>query len=293
MAMTERDKPWTVLGLLHWTKGYFAQAGVNEPRLAAEILLAHVLTCRRIELYTRFEYCPSREELAAYRALVARAQQHEPVAYLVGQREFYSMRFEVRPEVLIPRPETEILVDEAIAHLRALGRPSRMWDVCTGCGCVAVAAARHVPGVHVLATDISAPAVEIAAANAARHDLSQRVVCRQSDLLSLPSDCAEWRQVDFITANPPYVADSEPVAPEVEHEPDIALYAGKDGLDVTRRLVRSVPDVLAPGGRLAMEFGMGQAEAVCDLLAETDAFDDPQILCDQQDLERTVVVTRL
>jgi release factor glutamine methyltransferase len=291
--MTAPDEPWTVLRLLNWTKGYFTRAGLHEPRLAAEVLLAHVLECRRIELYARFEHQPGADELAAFRKLVARAHEHEPVAYLVGEREFYSMSFRVTPEVLIPRPESEILVAEAVAHLRSLGRAGRMWDACTGCGCVGIAAAKHAPDVEVLATDVSPTAVEMAAENAAAHGLADRVRCRQADLLTVPDDCTEWRQVDFITANPPYVADDDEIAPEVEFEPRIALFGGKDGLTVVRRLIRSAPEFLVAGGKLAMEFGLGQADDVCDLVADTDAFDDPRIVCDHQELERTIVAMRL
>jgi release factor glutamine methyltransferase len=291
--MGAQDESWTVLKLINWTKGYFAGADVHEPRLAAEVLLAHVLKCHRIDLYARFEYRPSADELAAFRELVARAHRHEPVAYLVGEREFYSMPFKVSPAVLIPRPETEILVSEAVAHLRALGEPTRMWDVCTGCGCVGIATARQVPDVQMLATDISAAAIEVAADNAARHGVSDRVCCRQADMLSLPGDCPQWQQVHFLSGNPPYVADGDDVAPEVEYEPKIALYGGRNGLHQLRRLIRSAPEFLLPGGKLALEFGVGQAEAVCDLIAKTDAFDDPRIICDHQELERTAVATRL
>jgi len=291
--MAQQDLPWTVLRLINWTKEYFVRVGVQDPRLAAEVLLAHVLDCSRIQLYARFEVQPTAEQLAAYRALVARARAHEPVAYLVGSKEFYSLSFKVTPDVLVPRPETESLVSEAVEHLRALGRPGRMWDACTGSGCVAVAAAKHVPEVQVLATDVSKPAVDIARENAEAHGLGDRVRCRVADLLSLPPDCPEWSQCDFLSANPPYVADGDDVAEEVKHEPSIALYGGADGLHFVRRMVAAAPAVLAPGGRFAMEFGMEQADAVRDLVDDTDAFDEPVILLDHQGLERTIVAVRL
>jgi len=290
--MAERDQPWSVLRLINWTKDYFARSGVNDPRLAAEVLLAHVLSCPRIELYARFEHQPSAEELAEYRRLVSLARDHEPVAYLVGQKEFYSLRIEVTPDVLVPRPETEILVSEAVAHLRSLGRPGRMWDACTGSGCVAVAAASQVRDAQVLATDVSAPAVAVAERNADAHGLADRVRCRAADLLELPADCGDWRVCDVLTANPPYVADGDDVAEEVKREPRIALYAGPDGLDVIRRLIRAAPGFLAPGGKLAMEFGIGHAEAVGDLIDQADAFEEPRFVYDHQRLERVVVAVR-
>jgi release factor glutamine methyltransferase len=286
------EAPWTVLRLLNWTKEYFARAGLNSPRLAAEILLTHVLGCGRIDLYARFDRQPTAAQLKAYRELVARARKHEPVAYLVGRKEFYSLSLRVTPDVLVPRPETEILVDEAVAYLRALPRPGRMWDACTGSGCVAVATAARVPTVTVLATDISAAAAAVAAANAEDHGLTDRVRCRAGDLLCLPDDCGEWRQADLITANPPYVCDGDEVAEEVACEPEIAIYAGPDGLDVIRRLIADAPRFLVPGGALAMEFGLGQADMVRDLIAETDCFEEPRILLDHQELERTAVAIR-
>lgn len=292
MPMAENDQAWTVLRLINWTKEYFAKGGLADARLAAEVLLAHVLACQRIELYARFEYVPSPEQLATYRDLVARARGHEPVAYLVGHKEFYSLRFKVSPEVLIPRPETEMLVSEAIAHVKQLGRPGRLWDVCTGSGCVAVALASQLPDAQVLATDISPTAIEVAAENAAAHSLTGRVTCRQSNLLDIPADCEAWKQVDVLTANPPYVAEGDEVADDVRHEPRLALYAGSDGLDVIRPLLKRAPEVIAPGGILAIEFSFSQAGAVRDLIVAGKAFDEPRILRDHQGIERVAVARR-
>ena len=290
--MAVQDQPWTVLRLINWTREYFAAGGLDEPRLAAEVLLAHVLGWERIDLYARFEHEPAPDELASFRELVARARRHEPVAYLVGWREFYSMRFKVTADVLVPRPETEVLVSEAVAHLRSLRRPGRMWDACTGSGCVAIAAARHVPDVSVLATDVSPAAVELAAGNAAAHGLAGRVRCRVADLLEVPDDCEDWRRVDFLSANPPYVADGEAVDETVRHEPAVAVFAGGDGLEKIRPLIGSAGELLVAGGKLAMEFGEGQADAVRGLLAATGAFEEPRIVRDHQGMDRTVVASR-
>jgi release factor glutamine methyltransferase len=264
--------------------------------LSAEVLLAHVLRCRRIDLYTRYDYQPSAAELAAYRGLVARAGTHEPVAYLVGWKEFYSLRFKVTADVMIPRPETESLVTEALGHIARLparaGRPVRVWDICTGSGCVAVAVAAQAPQVQVLATDICPGAVAVAAENAGAHGVSARVSCRVADLLTLPADCGDFAEVQVITANPPYVAEGDVVAQSVKHEPRVALYAGKDGLSVIRRIVAEAPPLLAPGGALVVEFGCGQGDAVRDLIADIAAFDEPGILRDHQAIERTAVAVK-
>ena len=285
------DSPWTVLRLLDWTRDYLTGA-VDEPRLSAEVLLASALKCPRLQLYTRFDYQPTAEELASFRGLVRRAHAHEPIAYLVGEKEFYSLRFKVTPEVLVPRAETEALVSEAVTHLRKRGGAKTMWDVCTGSGCVAIATARHAPQTRVLGTDISPAAVAIATENAAAHGLAQRVCFRVADLLALPEDCRQMPPFDVMTANPPYVAEHQMISETVKHEPPAAIHGGADGLDFLRRLVPDAPAMLSPGGALILEFGFTQAEAVTDLLAATGAFEPPRILRDYQGIERSVVALR-
>jgi len=256
------------------------------------VLLAHVLGCRRIELYTRYDYEPTADQLAAYRELIQRAFKDEPVAYLVGRKEFYSLSFKVTTDVLVPRPETEILVAEAVAHLRSLDRAGIMWDVCTGSGCVAIATASQVDDATVLATDVSPQAVAVAAENAAAHGLDGRIRVRQADLLARPGDSADLGdKFDVITANPPYVADGDPVSETVKYEPQLALRGGADGLDVIRKLVIQAPQHLAAGGVLAMEFGAGQADGVRDLLV-AEGFGEPRIIRDHQGIERAAVAMR-
>ncbi|MBI5723619.1 MAG: peptide chain release factor N(5)-glutamine methyltransferase [Planctomycetes bacterium] len=291
MAKTA-DEPWTVLKLLDWTKGYFTKSGLDDPRLCAEVLLAHVLGLKRIELYTHFADLPDAERLTTFRELVKRAAAREPVAYLTGAKEFYSLGFAVTPDVLIPRPETEGLVSEAISHLRSLGRPGFMWDACTGSGCVAVATAVSVPELTVLATDISPRAVQIATANAAAHKLDGRVRCRVADLLALPADCADLADFDVIAANPPYIAKGQAVSPAVRHEPQVALYSGPDGTELLARVIAAAPDFLRPGGVLAVEFGLDQARKVGELFGQTGRFDQVRIIRDHNELERIAVAKK-
>ncbi len=289
---SEASQQWTVLKLLEWTKDYFARAEIDSPRLAAEMLLAHVLGCERIELYARFDHEPTDQQRSAYRQLVGQAGEHEPVAYLVGCKEFYSLRFTVTPAVLIPRPETELLVAQATDHLKKLAKPAFMWDVCTGSGCVAIATAAQVEDLTVLATDISDEAVAVAADNAAAHSLDGRVMCRHADLLTRPADCGELPLFDVITANPPYVATGDELPPTVLREPAAALRAGAGGLDVIRPLIAAAPDQLADDGLLILEFGQGQADAVRDLIVATGRFAEPTIRRDHQDIERTASARR-
>ena len=288
----DATEPWTVLRMLDWTREYFARAGLDEPRLCAEVLLAHVLDCSRIEMYARFDRLPGEAQRADFRDLVKRAVAREPVAYLVGSKEFYSMAFQVTPDVLVPRSETEILVTEAIGLLKALGRAGSLWDVCTGCGCIASAVAAQVPDVTVLATDISAQAVRVAAGNVAAHHLDDRVTCLVADLLSLPKDWAGDRDFDVVTANPPYIAEGDPVGEAVRHEPPVALYAAEGGLEFLGRLIADAPALLRSGGALILEFGHRHADAVRELIHDSGAYAEPKILRDHQEIERAAVALK-
>jgi len=299
------QEPWTVLRLINWTKEYFEKNQVESSRLSAEVLLAHSLKCQRIQLYTRFDYVPSADETATFKGLVQRAVKHEPIAYLVGTKEFYSLPFRVTEDVLIPRQETELLVAQAIEHLQKLGSPGAVWDCCTGSGCVAVAVAARVKDCRVLATDISPAAVVVAAENAQRNQVSDRVTTAVADLLTLPKnvdlpagvngtdgDGAVSRTFDVITANPPYIVEGGEVSPEVKHEPALALYAGNTGLELIRRVIADGPALLREGGVLIMEFGYDQADAVRDLLVAGGAFQEPRILRDHQEIERAAVARK-
>ena len=293
MASDHTTDSWTVLKLLEWTKAHFEKSDVPSARLAAEVLLAHVLCCQRIELYARYDYEPSATERDRLRDLVRRAADQEPVAYLIGEKEFYSLRFRVTPDVLIPRPETEMLVDQALTYLRPLDRPALMWDVGTGSGCIAVATAKQLESLTVLATDVSDAAVAVAAENVSHHALDGRVRCRVANLLDRPADCDDLTDFDAIVANLPYVKIDEPVAASVAREPDLALRGGADGLDLIRPLIEAAPSRLRPGGMMILEFGYTHGDDVRDLICETDCFEEPEILTDCQDLERIAVTFRV
>jgi len=293
--MSQPASPWTVLRLIDWTRGYFCRAGVAEPRLSAELLLAKVLACRRVELYTRYERVVDAACLSRFRELVRRAAQHEPIAYLTGDKEFYSLALKVTPDVLIPRPETELLVDAALEFAKARGRPVRLWDVCTGSGCVGVAIARYAPAATVLATDVAAAALGVARENVGKHGLADRVRVELADMLALPPAASDMAPFDVITANPPYVSDEEYARlPEaVRCEPERALRAGPTGLECIERIVRGAPDHLRGGGLLALEVGMGQAERVHSLLNQSGRYRDIRFLKDNAGIERTALARRV
>lgn len=262
--------PWTVVRLLGWTADHFGRLGIEEARLCAEILLAHAMGCERIHLYTRFDEVPGEAVLSAYRELVRRAARHAPIAYLVGYKEFFSLRFEVTPDVLIPRPETETLVEQAVARCEAMDGAARtVLDVGTGSGCVIVTLLKRVPHAVGVATDVSAAALEVAKRNAVRHGVAGRVRFVAADRFDLPADAVSGGGFDLIVSNPPYVseADMATLSPNVrEHEPRVALTPGGDGLDFYRAMAADGPDWLVAGGSVLVEIGAGQGARVVEVM---------------------------
>ena len=258
------EQPWTVRRVLGWTTQHFEKLGMDSPRLTAELLLAHVLHASRVRLYTDLERPLEAAELAAYRGLIARRASGEPTSYLTGNREFYGRPFAVDPRVLVPRPETELLVE---AVLQAVPRNAevRVLDLCTGSGCVGITLALERPRARVLATDASSEALEVARANAAALGAAERFQARLGDLFSPVEGEAPF---DVVVANPPYVARGDlPTLPaEVRREPQLALDGGPDGLDVIRRIAAEAPRRLVPGGLLALEIGDRQGPTVHSLL---------------------------
>ncbi|MEP0848100.1 MAG: peptide chain release factor N(5)-glutamine methyltransferase [Phycisphaerae bacterium] len=269
VAETQRD-PWTVARLLAWTRDYFRQHGLESPRLCAELLLAHALGCERIELYTRYELQPSDETLAAFRESVVQAADGRPIAYLTGCKDFFSLTFEVTPDVLIPRPETEVLVERTIRLVRdeGLAQP-RILDIGTGSGCIAIALAKHLPDARLHASDVSAAALNVAQRNAQRHGVAERIELRCGDLFDPWPDAAPF---DLVVSNPPYVATAEAASlPRCvrEFEPQQALFAGSDGLSIVRRLVAEAPARLRPDGHLLFEVAWNQSAGARAVLDES------------------------
>ena len=230
-------------------------------RLDAEVLLGHVLRLRRVDLYAQPERLLTPEEALAYRALLERRRQQEPVSYLRGQKEFFGLALAVDHRVLIPRPETEVLVERALAAARARDRPDLVLaDIGTGSGCIAVALACHLPQARVYATDISPQALEVAGENVRRHGLGERVLLLCGDL------CAPLPEpVDLLVCNPPYTVWEDLPAGITAFEPRLALDGGSDGLEVYRRLLPQIGLAVLPGGQALLEVGDSQAEAVLAL----------------------------
>jgi release factor glutamine methyltransferase len=254
---------WTVLKLLQWTEGYLKERGIEEARLDAQLLLSDVLKLDRVGLYLNYDRPLDGPELGVFREMVKRRARREPVQYILGKTEFWSLFFKVTPAVLIPRGDTEVLVEESLQ--RASGAKTVL-DVGTGSGAIAVALAKELPVARVEAIDISPEALEIAMQNARENGVGERIAFERRDLADLPEGA--W---DLIVSNPPYIphGDLATLMPEVrDFEPQGALDGGPDGLAPYRHLARQSREKLSPGGWLLVEVGIGQAEAVQKLFSE-------------------------
>jgi release factor glutamine methyltransferase len=247
----------TLLEILRRATGYLTSHGSESARLDAELLLAQALGIRRLDLYLQFDRPLRDDDLAPYRDLIARRGKGEPVAYLVGHREFMKLDLEVTPAVLVPNPDTEVLVQRAVSWARDRGGPIRVADVGTGSGCIAVAIGHYVPEATIFASDDDAAALEVAERNVRAHGLADRVTLLQGDLVDpLPGG------LDLVCANLPYVAEGTELPPEVTAQPAHALFAGEGGAALVRRLLGAAPSRLVPGGALLTEIDPSLREAL-------------------------------
>ena len=259
----------------------------------AEVLLAHILGHDRAFILAHIDDPLSTEHLIQFRSLTARRATHTPLQHLTGEQDFFGLTLRVTPDTLIPRPETELLVEAVlnfIAEKSSPTHPLRILDVGTGTGAIPIALATHLPTAHLTAVDISPAALAIARENAARHHLSARIRFLESDLLTALAD----ETFDIIVSNPPYVplADSPTLAPEVrDHEPHLALFAGPEGLAIYRLLIPQAHAALVPGGLLALEIGFGQSSSIHELLPES-SWHNIRILDDYAAIPRIVLAER-
>ena len=285
-SMTNNDI-WTVQRILGWTIGYLREHGSASPRLDAEVLLAHARECERIQLYTQYDQTVTDEQRAVMRDLVRRRASAEPVAYLVGHREFFSLDFAITPDVFIPRPDTEVLVMAALDAAKSFDAP-RILDLCTGTACVPIALAKNRPQARLTAVEFSAEAYEVATRNVATHGFGERIRLIFGDLFE---PISEADQFDMIVSNPPYIpcAEIPELQPDVrDHEPHIALDGGEDGLDVIRRLISQAPDYLVSGGWLMFELSPEQASTAQGLM-DSAGYDDIGVRNDLSGSPRVVV----
>lgn len=284
MSSAETE-PWTVLRLLEWTTNFFKSKGSESPRLDAEILLSHARECERIQLYTSFSEVPTEEQRIAFRELVRRRGEGAPVAQLVGFREFYSISIRVDENVLVPRPETEHLVVEAIDHAKRMSasvndRPLRILDLGTGSGAIAIAIAKNNDNAEITAVDVSLPALDIAKWNVNKLELADRITLLQSDLFA---SLDEAERFDIIATNPPYISQSEyddlPITVK-EHEPKGALLSGPKGTEIIERILEQAPDRLHSGGRLIIELSPMIADECLSLAEATRRYAESSIIKD-------------
>jgi release factor glutamine methyltransferase len=251
---------WTTLAVLDWTTQRFTDAGIAGARLEAQLLLAHVLGCSRMQLYTGFDKPLGEPELAAYRGLIKRRLGGESVSYLLGEQEFWGLPFHVDEHVLVPRPDTETVIEVVRAARADRSAPCRILDLCTGSGAIAIALAKELPGATIVATELSAEAVAIARKNADRNAVADRVDVRAGDLFAPVAG----ERFDIVVSNPPYIASAviPTLSKEVQREPRMALDGGPDGLAFYDRICAAAPAHLVPGGMLVVEHGYDQAAAV-------------------------------
>lgn len=292
-----------------WMNAAFTKHGLDSPRLMSELLMAHVLGCDRLRLYMDQDRPASPLEKTQLRDLVARALKHEPVQYLVGEGWFFGLPMHVSSAVLIPRPCTEVIVEEVLSHARAepgfggkTGEGVRIADVCTGSGCIAIALLKNLPAAAGIATDISEPALAVAKKNATRHAVAERLELLHGDLLAPLIDHPAGGGLDlhYLVSNPPYIPDAEWDAPDKvdrnvrDFEPHSALRGGADGLALVRPLIESGPQRLRPHGRILIEIAAATARPATKLLRENPLIDPEsvRIVKDHEGLERVLVGAR-
>lgn len=319
MSASPTDTPaaWTTRKLLQWMRDAFTKKGLDAPGLSSELLMAHVLGCERLKLYLDVDRPASDEERARLRDLVTRALNHEPVQYLVGTAWFFGLPISVDKRVLIPRPSTETIVEHVLQHARAArgghgasrgadpndtapapSTPLLIADICTGSGCIAIALAKRLPGARVVATDLSADALDVARANAEKHAVADRVDLAHGDLLApvLAHPVAGKKSsLDYLVSNPPYIPDHEweAVEPNVKnHEPHAALRGGPDGMEFVSRILADGPALLAPGGQILVEIAACTGPDALALARAHPLLADARIIHDHEGLARVIVATR-
>ena len=284
-------KMWRVLDLIRWTSEYFAEHGIPNPRLDAEVLLGHLLEKSRLQLYLHFEMPVFQEHLTRFRELIKKRVARTPVSYLTNCKEFMSLDFYVDERVLIPRPETEQLVETILTA--PTNGPQRLLDLGTGSGAIATSLAVHQPEWQIVATDISEAALAVAQQNAETHECTEQITFLSGDMFE-PIRAIKNAKFNWIVCNPPYIkkAERDTLSPDVrDYEPDIALFAGDDGLAVIRRLIAEAPKHLVPNGKLIFEIGDTQADTVLALIDAQPAYCTYKLLKDYAQKERLVLAS--
>jgi len=283
---------WTISSLLTWSTEYFTKHHIDNPHLEAEILLSHALKLKRIELYIKHDKELNESELASYKTLILRRAKKEPSAYIIGNKAFMSLDFIVSPAVLIPRPETEHLVEAVIDYSKTVEYPINILDIGTGSGAIAISLANYIKNATVMAIDISNDSLLIAKQNAKKHEVESRITFLQSDLYSnIPS----LNKFDVIVSNPPYIPsiEVEKLQEEIiKYEPIKALDGGDDGMALYSKIIPGSIAYLKSKGYLILEIGQGQFLSVNKIIVDTGLFNEAKIIKDYADIERIVIVQK-
>ena len=287
------EESWTVLKLLQWTTAYFQRNNVPEPRTSAEVLLAHVLEQDRLFLYLNYDRPMETSELAAYRAYIKRRLGGEPNQYITGLQEFWSLPVRVSPDVLIPRPETEVLVQAVLEFLDKADPNVDILDLGTGSGAIAIALARELPAARIVAADLSMAALGLAQENAKLNQVDERIFFVRGDMFAaIPGGSQKFK---VVVTNPPYISHAEisKLPREIrDFEPHHALEGGPDGLTAIRHIIAEAPTVLSQGGALCMEMGADQTESVSALARDNQHYESYRIIKDYSGLDRVLVAVK-
>ncbi len=293
-----RQKSWTIKELLEVTTDYLAKKEIESPRLSAESLLAHQLNIDRIKLYLRFDQPLHEQEVAGYRSLIKRRLRREPLQYITGVQEFWSLDFTVGPPVMVPRPETELLVEQVIALCRGNrlteGPCTRILDLGTGCGALAVAIARELEAVAVWASDVSQEALDIAKGNARKHGVEERIEFIHSDMWQGLSN--QELTFDIIVSNPPYISSEamDSLPPEVrDYEPRQALDGGEEGMVYIRNIIQEAPKHLNPAGWILLEMDPEQTTTAFGLIEANNSYGEKVRLKDYSHYHRVVMAQKI
>jgi release factor glutamine methyltransferase len=291
-----QENPLSIRGALLWGEQVLCHAGLENHRLDAEVLLRHVLNMEKEQLYVNGDAPISAGQEAMFRDVLLQRSRREPVAYITGHKEFWSLDFFVTPAVLVPRPETELLVEVALQYVTQLasGSPLKVLDVGAGCGAISVCLAKEQAAMEIVAVDISALALDVARVNAGRHGVVDRIRFLAGDLFAPVEPLPET--FDLIVSNPPYIRTGElsMLAPEIrEWEPTIALDGGPDGLDTYRRMIEEGHSYLTTGGSIVLEIGADMASAVADLFSRSGCYGPASVYQDYAGKDRVIAATKL
>jgi release factor glutamine methyltransferase len=266
MKMTAEEKEWTICSVLDWTSDYFTRKGLPDGRVEAEVLLSHVLQCPRLELHLKKDDRVPVKQLAQYSRLIIERRNRKPAAYITGEKEFMGLSFKVNEHTLIPRPETELLVEKAISTLKGK-KKAVVADICSGSGNIAVSIAKFADVDRVYASDVSESALVTAQDNVFRHGLAAKVILKRGNLFAALEGEHLENGIDLIVSNPPYVAleESGQLAPELKYEPRIALFGGNDGLEFYGRIAADAKKYLKPKGTLIIELNAQRSPAIREI----------------------------